>query len=81
MSVSGGSAASAVVSLRVRPRGGVFKTFRIYDLSSGGGVYSDNEIGGIPLSEGTDFKLRVDSVSSNNTRVSGKIEYLEIDEI
>lgn len=80
MSISGGTAASAVVSLRIRPKGGVFNTERIYDLSSQGGSVSDDELGGIPLEEGTDFKLRIDSVSSNNARVSGKIEYLEIDE-
>lgn len=81
MSVSGGSAASAVTSLRVRPRYGVFNTERVYELSSQGGANTDEEIGGIVLAGGTDFKLRVDSVSSNNTRVSGKIEYLEIDEL
>lgn len=82
MSVSGGAAASSVVSLRVRlPNGGVFQTRRIYDLSSGSGEYADQENGGIILQEGTDFKLRVDEVSANNTRVSGRIEYLEIDEL
>jgi len=33
------------------------------------------------LQQGTDFKLRVDSTSSNNVRFSGKMEYLEINEI
>lgn len=81
MSVSGGAAASAVVSFRTRPRGGVFNTRRVYDLSSQGGPVDDAEEGGIALQEGTDFKLRVDSVSANNTRVSGRMEYLEINEI
>ena len=81
LGISGGGAASAVVSLRVRPKGGVFNTVRIYDLTIGGGDYRDEERGGISLQAGTDFKLRVDSVSSNNCFVSGKIEYLEIDEI
>lgn len=81
MSISGGHAASGVVSLRVRPFGGVFNTERIYDLSSSSGEYTDEEVGGIALSPGTDFKLRVDSTSANNVRFSGKIEYLEIDEV
>ena len=80
MSVSGGAAASAVASLRVRPKGGVFNTYRVYDMASQGGTVVDAEVGGIALQQGTDFKLRVDSVSANNTRVSGKMEYLEINE-
>lgn len=81
LSISGGAASSAVVSLRTRPKGGVFTTERVYDLTSGGGVYTDEEIGGILLQGGTDFKLRANSVSANNSRVSGRIEYLEIDEV
>ena len=81
MSVSGGVAASGVVSLRTRPFGGSFNTIRIYELSSGGGPFSDKEVGGVMLQAGTDFKLRVDSTSANNVRFSGKIEYLEIDEV
>ena len=79
LSISGGTSASAIVSLRIREPGGVFVTARIYDLSSGGGPYPDLEEGGITLGPGTDFKLRVDEVSNNNSRVSGKLEFLEID--
>jgi len=81
MSISGGGSASGVVSLRTRPKGGVFNTIRVYDLSSAGGSVVDAELGGIALQQGTDFKLRVDSTSSNNVRFSGKMEYLEINEI
>ena len=49
-------------------------------MASQGGTVVDAEVGGIALQQGTDFKLRVDSVSANNTRVSGKMEYLEINE-
>lgn len=50
-------------------------------LMTGGGNYQDIEIGGILLEEATDFKLQCTEVSSNNSYISGKIEFLEIDEI
>ena len=81
MAISGGGAASGVVSFRTRPKGGVFNTVRVYDLSSNGGSVNDSEVGGIALQQGTDFKMSVDSTSANNVRFSSKMEYLEINEI
>jgi hypothetical protein len=73
-----GAAGSANVSLRTRPFGEVFTSKRSYEPSTGGPV-DENLVGGIPVSTGTDIKIRVDSVSDNNTIATGSFEYLTID--
>ena len=71
-----GSPGSGTVSLRVRRRGEVFVAARIFDIQTGAGTNFEL-LGGILLSEGTDFKFRVEDVSDGNTIAEAAVEFIE----
>ena len=77
MTTANGTAEGGVVTFVARPKGGVFNTLRIYDVTVGGPLNED-VVGGLTLAEGTDFKFSVVETSGNNIRVSASVEYLEI---
>ncbi len=68
MARSSGAAGSANVTLRVRPDGGVFTTYRSWEITNG----SPAALGALPevLEPLTDVKICVAEVSDNNTIVT-----------
>lgn len=77
MGRASGAAGSADVRFKTRTRGGSWKTKRFPTISDSL-AYSPSLIGGIILSEGTDVKWNIQSVSDNGTKVSGEFEYFKI---
>ena len=71
-----GSAGSALISFRAREDGSVYRP-RVYEPISTAFPYSFN--GAIKLIEKTDIIIRVESVSDNNSQVSGVFEYILVD--
>lgn len=78
MARASGAAGSATVSLRVRETGGVFRASRVYEISNSFSVMPPLKLP-IVLPAGADIKVRVDSVSDNNTTVTAEMEILLID--
>lgn len=74
---SSGTAGSANVTLRAREPGSVYRAIRSFELQTGPGI-SYTETGGAVLPAGTDIKLRVESVSDNNTIAESAFELLLI---
>lgn len=70
MSRSGGLAGSAVVSLRTRAPGEVFRTRKSYTITSSHGEDHD-ESGVIFLGPKSDITWRIESVSDNGTTLTG----------
>lgn len=71
-----GSAGSAVVTARVRVPGSVFQAVR-YDLLSDSAPLVDEGYYSIPAR--TDIKLRAESVTDNNTTISGALHGILVD--
>jgi len=72
-----GAAGSAVVTLRVRDtlNGGTFRAFRVLDAQSGAIVQEDYSFP-LQISQGSDVKVRIESVSDNDTTASGSFSIL-----
>lgn len=68
-----GAAGSAVMTLRVRRRGEVFRAARVFDVQTGGGAEFRN-VGGDVFPPACDIKFRVDSVSDTNTFAEAAFE-------
>lgn len=77
MARANGAAGSALVTLRVRPPGGVYRTFRAFDISNSAPVNMAS-YAGTCLDAGSDWKFRVENVSDNGTSVEAILEFLEI---
>lgn len=75
---SNGSAGSAEIHFLTRPPGGVFNVSRVFEVQDGSAVDFTFE-GGLKLSPGTDWRVRVFSVSDNNTVIEGAIEHFLYD--
>lgn len=71
---SSGAAGSAIISLRARRFGESFVAVRVFDVQAGSGV-SFNQEGADIFPAGTDIKMRVESVSDNNTFAEGVFEF------
>jgi hypothetical protein len=69
-----GANGSGLITLRAREPGGVFRSLASYDIQTGANI-DDVKTGGVVLTAGTDVKLRVDSVSDNNTIIDGDLEF------
>lgn len=76
---SNGSAGSATILLNVRERGGAWNAKRVLEISTSGPV-EDRLEGAIVLRPQSDVKYTINSVSDNDTIVSGEIEYYLVDE-
>ena len=72
---SGGSAATATLSLRVREPSGVFRVSRIFEVQAGAAVNSE-EFAGELLPAGTDIKFRVEQASTTNIVCDSSVEYV-----
>jgi len=73
-----GAAGSATISLRVRPKSGVYNAKRVYGLQTG--AILNNEFGGGIVAEaGADIKVTVDAVSDNATIAQAEFEYILIE--
>lgn len=79
MSRSNGSAGSGIITIRVRELGGVYRAVRRETKTTNSPIQFDL-IGSIVLPALTDVKVRVDSVSDNNTQISAAIDYILIDD-
>lgn len=85
MSLSGGGAASAVVSLRTREQASgswanqPFRARRVNQIAQGQPVTREMVQGALSLPALTDIKWRVESVSSNNTQATGSFTLLLVD--
>lgn len=78
MGRNNGSAGSGLITIRSRPENGVFNGIRRETLTTNSPVQYG--IGGsIILTEKTDVKFKIESVSDNNTQIAGAIEYVLID--
>jgi hypothetical protein len=78
MARSNGSAGSAVIQFLVRERGGAWNAKRVYDVTDSVSV-NTKFVGGIVVNPMSDIKVRVTSVSDNNTSVEASFEYFIID--
>lgn len=74
-----GAAGSANINLNTREHLGSWVATRTFELQTGSGINYVN-VGGIVLTEGTDFKFTVESVSDNNTIAGSELEYYQIEE-
>lgn len=74
-----GADGSATISLRAREPGGVFRSRRIYELSTSGSTEA-SAFGGLLIGAGTDIKYRIEDVSDNGTVAEGEFEYLLLPE-
>lgn len=66
---------TASLSFRVREPGGVFRTRLSFDIQNGG-IIDDRFEGGIVIDQGSDIKVRVDTVRNDNTIVNASYEYV-----
>lgn len=73
-----GAAGSAFITFRVREPGGVFASRRAMDIQTGSGVQFTSFAGDL-IAAGSDVKLRVESVSDNNSVCDAAIEYILIE--
>ena len=78
MERASGAAGSALVTVRAREPGGVYRAVRAFDITHSNGV-DKYAMGWISFPAGTDIKFRVDSVSDNNTAVEATMEYILVD--
>jgi hypothetical protein len=75
-----GAEGSALATLRIRESStGVFKSQEIVDLQTGAVVTGDYRYP-VVLPAGTDMKLRCESVSDNNTQISGGFSIFLLDD-
>ncbi len=74
-----GANGSASMSLRARVPGGVYQSALTPEVTTGQSLPL-GLAGGFVFTAGTDIKWRVDSVSDNDTIVSGMFEYLLLDD-
>lgn len=75
-----GSAGSANTRFQKRVQGGAWETLRNCEITDGV-VYDPEGVKGIVLAEKTDCKWRCESVSDNNTIVTGEFKYVDIDNV
>jgi hypothetical protein len=76
---TGGSAASATLTLRVREVGGVYRAIRVFDLQAGAAL--DNpEYSSSLIPAGTDMKFRIDEVSTTNVVCDASFQYVLVSE-
>lgn len=73
-----GSAGSAIVSIRIREQGGVFRADRLKTITTSL-PYSVTYEGAIIVPEKSDIKVRCEEVSDNNTSISAEFEYILVD--
>ena len=76
---SGGSAASATISFRVREQGGVYRAVRVFDLQTGA-MLDDAEYAGSVFAAGSDIKVRVDAVSTTNLICDASFQFVLVDD-
>lgn len=72
---SNGAAGSAMVTLRTREQGGVYRARDILELTTGAN-FDKQLYGPISLPAKTDIKVTVDSVSDNNSKVGAQFTIL-----
>ena len=78
MVIDGNQSGSAQVQFQVRNIGGAWQTKRFAGISNAND-YDERLEGGILIDSGSDVRWRVQSVSNNNTQVTGLFEYFLID--
>jgi hypothetical protein len=76
---SGAGSGAAIVTLRYRQRGGVYRAIRSFNLGANAPV-DQYLYAGECLNAGSDIKFRVEEVTANDTEVEGSFEWLEIAE-
>lgn len=76
ISRTNGSAGAAVVDLKVREPGQVFRIIKSYTITTTGGAYHIPMAVPISFAEGSDIIVEVESVSDNTTQASVEVELL-----
>jgi hypothetical protein len=73
-----GNAGSGYITIRAKTEGGVYEGRYVADLNTGSSI-ALNLTAPIAFTERTDIKLRVEEVSDNESRISGNISLLLVD--
>lgn len=80
MVIDGNQSGSAQMQFQIRERGGAWQTKRFQGITNSNG-FQETLIGGLIVEEQSDIRWRIQSVSNNNTQVTGLFEYFQIEKL
>lgn len=79
MGRANGAAGSALVTIRSRELGGVYRSIRVFTITDS--MSADyTALGGSSMAAGSDIKVRCESVSDTNTEIEAALEFLIVED-